>query len=271
MPLQAQGAQVASDVLAAVRASSVVVMIVNDYASSHALLSTAEVSRALRGKLLLQLCSGSARQARTTAHWAHEHGIDYLDGAIMATPDFIGQPGCIILYGGAQPLFDKHRPLLHVLGGGAHYVGDDPGHASALDSALLMYLWGALFGVLQGSVVCEAEEIPLARYAEHLPALAAVVNGALDELVRRVARRGYAADEHTQASLVAHFGAFRHLLDTLREHELPSALPAAMNALFERAMKQGHAEDDFAVLHKFMAQRATRPSTPETVAASSNQ
>ena len=41
---------------------------------------------ALRGKVLVQLSSGTPDEAREMESWARPRGIDYLDGAIMNYP-----------------------------------------------------------------------------------------------------------------------------------------------------------------------------------------
>jgi 3-hydroxyisobutyrate dehydrogenase-like beta-hydroxyacid dehydrogenase len=82
-PLAALGAQVATSVQDAVAAAEIIV--VNDYVTSDTLLRKDDATKALRGTLLLQLTSGSPRQAREMAVSAERNGIHYLDGAIMAT------------------------------------------------------------------------------------------------------------------------------------------------------------------------------------------
>ncbi|NPC78868.1 NAD(P)-dependent oxidoreductase, partial [Pyxidicoccus fallax] len=175
-PLAAKGARIAETVRDAAAAADIVVVNVNDYAASDALLRKEEVTRALSGKLLVQLTSGSPSQAREQATWARRNDIAYLDGAIMGTPDFIGTPGCTILYAGPSELFERHKPVFLALGGNPQYVGSDVGHASALDSALLVYMWGALFGALQGAAICEAEGVSLEALTGYVKATTPVVD-----------------------------------------------------------------------------------------------
>lgn len=55
-----------------------------DYPAVRELL--APVAESLRGRTLVNLTTGSPEQAREEAEWAAEHGIGYLDGAVMTTP-----------------------------------------------------------------------------------------------------------------------------------------------------------------------------------------
>src|SRR5919109_1490697 len=79
-----RGAQLAADARQAVMASPIVVVCVTDYAASRAILGGA--ADALAGKVLVQLSTGSPLDARGGDRWAREHGVDYLDGALLATP-----------------------------------------------------------------------------------------------------------------------------------------------------------------------------------------
>jgi 3-hydroxyisobutyrate dehydrogenase-like beta-hydroxyacid dehydrogenase len=251
-PLAAWGARIAATVRDAVAAADIVVVNVNDYVTSDNLLRPDEVTRALRGKLLVQLTSGSPSQARDQATWARQHDISYLDGAIMGTPNFIGQPGCTILYSGPSELFEKYKPVLLALGGNPQHVGTDVGHASALDSALLVFMWGELFGMLQGVAVCEAEKVPLEAFMNYVKATKPVVDGATTDFVTRFQQRRFAADETTLATIEIHAGALRHLLELCKERGIHRAVPEAFDQLFQAAIQAGAGQDDFAALTRFM-------------------
>jgi hypothetical protein len=66
------------------------------------------------------------------------------------------------------------------------------GNASALDSALLVVMWGALFGALQGVAICEAEELRLDAYMSYLRPVLAQVNGRMVDTVKRIEDRRFA-------------------------------------------------------------------------------
>lgn len=246
--LAALGARVAASVADAIRAADVVIINVLDYAASEALLRPDNVASALAGKTIIQLTSGSPRLARDEAQWVEAHGAGYLDGAIMATPDFIGKPETTLLYSGAREVYEKHKPLLLTLGGGTSYVGEVPGQASALDTALLTQMWGGLFGVLQGMAVAEAEGLDLKTFRSHLSAFKPVVDGALFDVVDRTRARRFAGDDATLASLGAHYSAFKHLLEACEEQGLNASVPHAMDRIFQKALSLGNEADDFASL-----------------------
>lgn len=247
-PLAALGANVAASVRDGVEAADVTIINVLDYAASEALLKEDRVASALAGKVVVQLTSGSPRLAREEARWVEAHGGGYLDGAIMATPDFIGKAETALLYSGSRSVYETHRTLLFAFGGGTKYVGAAPGQASALDTALLTQMWGGLFGALQGMAVAEAEGLDLETFGSHLAAFKPVVDAALFDLIDRTNARRFAGDEATLASLGAHYSAFQHLLEASEERGLNAAVPRAMDAIFRQGLSQGGPESDFASL-----------------------
>jgi 3-hydroxyisobutyrate dehydrogenase-like beta-hydroxyacid dehydrogenase len=251
-PVVALGAAAPETVVEAVSGAEIVIANLLDYAVTEHVLRSPGVAEALRGKLLVQLASGSPQQARTLAAWAREHRIDYLDGAIMATPDHVAQPGCMILYAGPASLFERHAPALRVLAEQTLHVADDVGLASALDGALLVVMWGSLFGALQATAVCKAEGIPLETYRGYLEPLLPQINVWTLETVSRIAQGRLAADAETLASIAAHHAALAALLQLCRERSLEQAVPAAFGQLFQRAIAAGRGDDDFAALDAFM-------------------
>lgn len=246
--LVAAGANTAESLAEAVAASDVVIVNVIDYAAADALLRMPAVERALAGKVLVQLTSGSPGQAREAGRWAAERGIAYLDGAIMATPNFIGGAETTILYSGTRPAFERHRDVLRAFGGNGVFVGEDAGHASALDTGLLTQMWGKLFGTLQALAVVRAEGIGLEAYARYMRDFQPVVDAATDDLIARVGEGRWRGDAATLATIEAHYSAFHHLLAIGDEHGLDRTLPAALDGLFKAALAAGHAADDFAAL-----------------------
>ncbi|MFY1825850.1 NAD(P)-dependent oxidoreductase [Myxococcus fulvus] len=251
-PLAAAGARIADSVRDAVHIANVVIVNVNDYDTSDALLRQDEVTRELRGKVLVQLTSGSPKLAREQATWARQHGIDYLDGAIMATPDLIGQPHCTLLYAGPKALYAKHQAVLVALGGNTQHVSEDEGHASALDSAILFQMWGSLFSGLQAAAICRAEGIALDALGPHLEAVAPMIQFGVADLLQRIQKEQYGADPQSPATLDTHNVAFQHLLHLCEERNIHRAIPEAMDALIQTARKAGHGQDDFSVLARFL-------------------
>jgi 3-hydroxyisobutyrate dehydrogenase-like beta-hydroxyacid dehydrogenase len=174
------GLRVAPSVLEAVGNAEIVVVNINNYESTNQLVRQPAIESALRGKVLVQLSSGTPDEAREMESWARPRGIDYLDGAIMNYPVDIGTPEGTVLYSGPDELFNRVKPVLLAFGDNAMFVGKEIGQASATDVAGLSFAMGALLGFLHGYIVYEAENLPVDGYLQivkkFMPAIAARVN-----------------------------------------------------------------------------------------------
>lgn len=142
--LLARGAREASSVEEAIEAADLTVAcLLNDASVRETLAPTL---RKLSGGTLVNLTSGSARQARELAGWLEEYEVRFLAGGIMAVPPTVGTDGAFILYSGARDLFDRAAPLLAPIGR-PHWVGEDPGFAALYDMAALSGMYGISSGV----------------------------------------------------------------------------------------------------------------------------
>ncbi|MER8438491.1 NAD(P)-binding domain-containing protein [Mesorhizobium sp. M1312] len=250
-PLAALGATVAGSVLEAVNAAEIIIVNVSDYQAS-AILRDDAVASAIRGKLIVELTSGTPHGAREAAEWFAAQGATYLDGAIMATPDFIGTDAGTILISGPRQAFNANEEMFRALGGNVQHVGGEPGRANALDSALLALMWGALFGTLHAIAVCQAEEIDLGELGRQWTALAPVIDGLVADLIKRTNAGRFASDDETLSSISPHYGAFQHLLELMEARKIDRSVVDSYDAIFQRAIAAGHLHDDFAALSQFL-------------------
>ncbi|RUT86508.1 MULTISPECIES: NAD(P)-binding domain-containing protein [unclassified Mesorhizobium] len=252
-PLARLGAIVAPSVEEAVNAGEIIIVNVSDYEATKALLHSDAIASAIRGKLIVELTSGTPNGAREAAEWYREHGASYLDGAIMATPDYIGTDAGTILLAGPRAAFDTNRDVFRALGGNVQHVGEEPGRANGLDSALLAIMWGALFGTLHAIAVSQAEEIELGELARQWSATAPVIDGLVTDLIKRTSAGRFASDNETLSSISAHHGAMQHLLELMQFREIDRSIVDGYDAIFKRAIAAGHLHDDFAALSNFLA------------------
>ncbi len=110
------------------------------------------VAADLKGKVVVNLTTTTPNESRATAAWAVEHGITYLDGAIMAVPAMIGQPVARLLYSGDENAYAIAKPALETLGT-ADFEGTDAGLASLKDMALLTSMYQMFSGFMQAAAM----------------------------------------------------------------------------------------------------------------------
>ncbi|WP_327139595.1 NAD(P)-dependent oxidoreductase [Nocardia sp. NBC_01327] len=173
--LVAAGAIRADSVAAAAAGPGLLLTVLLDHASVHETLDP--VAADLAGRDWINLTSTSPEQSRELAGWAAAHGIEFLDGGIMAVPPMIGNPGSSILYSGSPEVLHAHRTTLELLGA-ADYVGPDPGLAALWDFALLANMYQMFGGFFHGSAMAGSAGITATQFAERaVPWLTAMVRG----------------------------------------------------------------------------------------------
>jgi 3-hydroxyisobutyrate dehydrogenase-like beta-hydroxyacid dehydrogenase len=243
----------ATSLTQALRDRELVISVLSNYEASAALFSDPAALAELRLTTLLELASGTPKQAERAAAWAKDHAVAYLVGAMMVTPDQVGKPGCTFLYSGPEPLYEKHRVTLTAVADSGMYVGAPIGHASALDNAILVVFWGAIHGALQGAAICRAEGFALAEFARGLAGAWPVVLPSVLDVVTRIDEGRYEADASAAATVATCYASMRHILELCRDNGLDLELPIALESVFSRAMDAGLASHDAAAAFEMMA------------------
>jgi 3-hydroxyisobutyrate dehydrogenase-like beta-hydroxyacid dehydrogenase len=237
-PLAEAGAQVAESVAAAVEASAVIAVCLIDYDASDALLHPPEVAAKLQGKVVVQFTTGTPSQARAAESWAQQHGIQYLDAAIMSYPKGIGAPDCTILYAGPEKVFAAHQPLLlSSLGGNSLFVGERISTACTLDSSILSFYYGSALGFLHGAALCEAEGVSLGDYQAIAAELLPVIGDTMKISSEMIQKGNYEGEE---GAIVTHAAALAHINQLTREAGVNPSLAECLSGYFAKAVEAGH-------------------------------
>ncbi|WP_020017817.1 NAD(P)-dependent oxidoreductase [Promicromonospora sukumoe] len=241
--LAARGAAAPSDIADAVTTHPLVIACLLDHASVHETLDP--VIGTLRGATLVNLTTTTPNEARELAGWAAEHGVAYLDGAIMATPPMIGTAEASILYSGPREVFDSALPVLDRWGTST-YDGADPGLASLFDLALLSGMYTMFAGFLHGAAMAGSAGMTATEFAARAtPFLSAMTAGfAHDAAV--VDGGDYTAPG--QQSL--DFSDLSHIVRASEEQGVAPGPVAAVQELISGQIAQGHGAEGFARIYE---------------------
>lgn len=247
-PLAALGATAAGSVAQAVEASPVIMVCVDNYAIARRLLSDDDVVPHLAGRTVIQLSTGTPKEARDSEAWLKDCGADYLDGAIASYPDGIGAADGRILVCGAEAAFRRTEPLFACLGGDIRYLGENIAAAAALDLAELSENLGKYAGIVYGAHLCEAEGVSVDLMASLFPAgnrareLAEIIHGGDFTLGAR----------YDGATVRVWEEVVQRLQTQARDAGMKGELPELLSRLFNRAVAAGHGEEDIAALVKVL-------------------
>ncbi|MBG0829387.1 NAD(P)-dependent oxidoreductase [Planomonospora sp. ID67723] len=241
--LVARGAVRADTVAEAAGASPLVIACVIDYDAVQEIVAPA--AGALKGRTLVNLTADSPRRARTMAAWAGEHGIDYLDGAIMSPTATIGGPSAVVLYSGPEEVYRTHRPALASLGGTAVHLGTDPGRAAAHDVALLDLFWTSMSGLVHAFALAAAEGVTARELAPFARGIADLLPPIIDGFADGIDAGRHPGDDSTIRSALA---GMEHIVHTAGSHGIDTGVLSAAAAVARRAVEEGHGDDGFSRL-----------------------
>ncbi|MDZ4738198.1 MAG: NAD(P)-binding domain-containing protein [Rhodospirillaceae bacterium] len=247
-PLLALGASGAASVRDAVRASPVIIVCIDNYRTTAQLLETDDVAPHLRGRTLVQLSTGTPREARAAEAWMQKNGGLYIDGALLCSPVHIGTERAIIPLAGSDAAFASCRALMKPLGGDVRYLGDNVGAPSALDLAWLSERFGMYVGAAQGASLCEAEGVDVALYASLF------ANGEPVRLFLETIRTN--AYENPGATVQVWSEGLERIRSGANDTGIDSEFLDLTMALLRRVIAAGHGEEHIAALFKVLRKNA---------------
>jgi 3-hydroxyisobutyrate dehydrogenase-like beta-hydroxyacid dehydrogenase len=243
-PLARLGASAVDSVSAAVAASPVILVCIDNYETTQALFEAPSALRLLSQRTVVQLSTGTPKEASDAEAWFTSQGAFYLDGAILAGPEEIGTPATTILYAGRRETFERCRALLDSLGGGTRFVGEKIGSAAAIDMAWLSELYGALAGVVHGAVICEAEGVDLETYSSVFPK-SDIARWMIDAI-------GKGDYSNPGATISVWNSALRHIRAQACDARINSEIPDFVAGILDRAEAAGLGQEHIAAMVKVL-------------------
>ncbi|OLF04949.1 6-phosphogluconate dehydrogenase [Actinophytocola xinjiangensis] len=245
------GVRASATVAEAVAASPLVVACLLRHSSVHETLDP--VAGRLRGKALVNLTTTTPNEARELAGWAAGHGIDYLDGAILAVPDMIGSPGAQVYYSGSRAVFDRFRTVLDAWATST-FDGSDAGRASLIDLAMLSGMYQMFAGFLHGAAMVGSEGMSATDFAARAtPFISAMTDG-----FAGFAQVVDGGDYTVAGQQSLDFSDLSDIVRASEEQGVNSATLAVVQALVSRQIATGHGSEGFARLYESFRARAVR-------------
>ncbi|QEH39684.1 NAD(P)-dependent oxidoreductase [Chitinophaga sp. XS-30] len=244
-----EGAILAPDAAAAVKASPVTVICVRDYNAAREILGATEVKAVLPGRVVIHLSSGSPKEAEEMETLIKAQGAAYLDGAIQAAPSQMGRPDTPIFVSGGTPAYQQAEAILRVFGGSVTYFGGQAGAASAIDLATLSAIYGTMTGFLHGARIVEAAGFPVDKYG----ALVAGITSTFGDFLQHEANVIRSGNfEISQSPMKISIDAMERILQQAEDAGIHSGFPAYAAGLFRQAAKAGLENEELAALIKVL-------------------
>ncbi|MFI5805004.1 NAD(P)-dependent oxidoreductase [Streptomyces sp. NPDC051561] len=253
--LVTKGVRRAGTVAEAVSASPVTIMCLKDYEIMYAVFDSA--GDALKGRVLVNLNSGTPNEAHAAVNWATERGIGYLDGAIMVPPPLVGHPESVFLYSGSQNVFDEHRATLASMGD-PRYLGSEPSLAVLYNAALLDMMYATMNGFLHATALVGSANVSAVTFADlalnwFMPS---VVDSTLTEQAPDLDKSNYPGDVGT---MEMNLNALEHITRTCVEQGIHSDQPRLMKSIAEQAIAEGYSGKNYLAVFEVF-KKATQAS-----------
>ncbi|MGK5556098.1 NAD(P)-dependent oxidoreductase [Actinomadura kijaniata] len=247
--LVAQGATLAPSAAGAASAADVTVISQTDYKAMYA--SFGEPGDALRGRVLVNLSSGTPAELREAARWAEGHGATLLTGGIMVPPPGIGQPGAYVHYSGPKEAMDEHRATLAVLAEPVHQ-GADPGLAMAFYQAELYVFWSTLAAYLHSVAMLAGHGVEPGALRRFTARMLTDLGGDgpmgfVGHLTREVETGEYSYAEN---SLRMQAVGMDHIVETSEDAGVETTAPKALRDLLWRTVNELGEETGFGSIYE---------------------
>ncbi|MCX4824049.1 NAD(P)-binding domain-containing protein [Streptomyces sp. NBC_01142] len=236
----------------AVAASRLTVVCVLNYDAVDGILRRDAVTDALKGRTVVNLTADTPDRARDTAAWAAEHGVRYLDGAIMTPITTIGTPAAVFIHSGPEGLYHEHQPVLAALGGTHTHLGEEIGRAAAYDIALLDIFWTAMTGYAHALAVARAEGVTARQLTPFAKGIGAILPPIFEGLAEEVDNGTFSGEGNPLTSAAS---SMAHIVHTAEAHGIDAGVMRAAEGLARRAIGQGHGADGFIRITELLGRR----------------
>ena len=243
------GADSVVSVAAAVGASPITLVCVDNYQTTRAMFQTQDVISLLLGHIVVELSTGTPQEAREAEPWFVEHGARYLDGAILCGTSAIGTPRGLLLYAGDRRAFQQCQPLLVSLSESTRFVGEGIATAAALDFAWLSRIAAEYTGIYHGAVVCQSEGIGINLYASLF-----AENDSAQFWLEPLKKNEFG---NATAPVTVWNLAVQRLVKQAKDAGISSEVPEFVSAILSRAEAAGYGRERVAAMVKVLS----RPST----------
>jgi 3-hydroxyisobutyrate dehydrogenase len=246
IPFARAGAFVADSPRQAASRSQIILGMVSDDAASRDVWLGDEgaLNGVHAGSVLIESSTLSGDWIQELAAKAAEHGCQFLDAPVTGTKPHAASGELLFLVGGSSEALDAARPVFSVLGRDAVHLG--PTGSGALMKLVNNFVCG-----VQAASFGEAVSMIDAGGLDRAKAMSILTGGAPGSgIVKRVAERIAANDFTPNFALRWMAKDLTYALREAASRGVALETAAAALAAFQRAIAEGHGEEDFSAVSK---------------------
>lgn len=243
-PFIDDGVAGAPDLVSAIAASPVILICIDNYVVTNAMLQMEGVASLLADRTIVQLSTGTPKEADELSAWMAARHAAYLDGAILAGPNEIGTANAQILLSGNMAAYDRAGSLLHCLAGDLRYLGPNVRAASALDLAWLTTCYSRFVGIVHAANMCRSEGVGLDEFIALFPGQPDIQDDA------HVIHTGQFRE--CTATLEVWGSALKRIQQQAVDSSISSEIPDFFAGFFKKAIDAGFGQENVMALFKII-------------------
>lgn len=255
-PFRERGVAVASSAVEAVAASPLTICVLTDSAALRASLGD-DID--LEGHTIVNLSTGTPRDAIQTCEWVQARGGRYLQGTIASYPKDIGTPTGCIVFSGPADLWEEHSSTLMLLGAASNHTSDNVPDACTLDLAMLIYYMSAEGAFQEALAFAAAYGVSPRRLLEHVLPTHTILEREIRDSVDRVEQEDYSTDE---ATIDTFFACMKLTQSAWAEVGQRGPMTDGARELYRRAVEAGHGSDLPAALFSVLTPASVSDASP---------
>ena len=238
----------ASSVREAATASDVIIVCIDDYDATLALIEANNLEELLCDKVLVQFSTGTPEEARNIETVLKDRNVNYIDGAILAYPREIGHDA-LIAVSGEKSAYAGIEKILATLSSDIRYLGEAIGGAAALDIAVMSYYILTHLGLIHAALICESEDV-------RRDMLASVLIDSLPSDGEEIRHLGEALQnnkfENPGASVNVYSNILDRVLSQAQDKDIDSHIPEFANQIYKKGIVEGLGDQEVVSLIKLL-------------------
>ncbi len=248
-PLRELGVRVAATAADAVTRAQVVVLMLADAPAIRTVLLADAVRALLAGRTVIQMGTIAPTESRSLAQDVDDLGGEYLEAPVLGSIPEAEAGTLIVMAGAEEAAWRRWRGLLAVFGE-ARLVGP-VGQGAALKLAMNQLIAAETAAFALSLALVEREGVPVETFMEVLRA-SALHAPTFDKKLERMLAHRYTdpnfPTRHLLKDVALFLGEAEHL-------GLGAEALAGVRAVLERAIAQGHADEDYSALREAILRR----------------
>ena len=245
--LNLKNVKIADAASEAIKESKMIIICVYDNRATLEILDGLPDKDIFAGKTILNLTTGSPKEASQIEAILSAKGGHYINGALQVAPDQMGLESTTVLLSGNSNVYLHNKSILDVLGGNLKYLGENPSASSAMDLATLTWLYGSYIGLIYGVKLAQQYGLKLEDYSV---IIGEITPGFTDFFKHEIDVINRADYQITQSPLSISVAATQRIADSFKELDVLQEFPKTLAEILNKAHHKGLDNEELAAIIK---------------------